>query len=333
MLAVRLDSPGAHRLSRLPPPHPPLGTAVVESEVMGICGTDLAVIGGTVAAATPLTLGHEMVGRIATGSGGLPPGTRVLVDPAVSCHACRQCDRGLPHLCEEGGLMGRDADGVFAERASVPEDRLLVVPEEISMLSAGLLQVLGTCVHALRRVAVEPGQVAVVIGLGVAGQLLARLLAQRGARVVGLTRSEEKLALAARRGAITARPEAAHETVAAATGGAGAELVVEAAGSEATLGLAVELAAPSGTVVGFGTISKGGKGLPYYQMYRKELTLWHPRAALTADYAEGIDLVARGELDVDDLVTEVFPLDRFDQALAHSRHPSTLKVLLRGPAG
>ena len=66
------------------------------------------------------------------------------------------------------------------------------VPASVDDTASGLLQVLGTCVHAQRTIEVFPGQVAAVVGLGVAGQLMAQLLALRGAVVAGFTRSPAK---------------------------------------------------------------------------------------------------------------------------------------------
>ena len=81
--------------------------------------------------------------------------------------------------------------------------------------------------------------------------------------------------------------------VADLTQGRGANLVIESAGLESTLSQAIELAGHHATVVMFGTFPNGGKGLPYYQMYFKELTIRSPRAATKSDYERAIDLVAR----------------------------------------
>jgi D-arabinose 1-dehydrogenase-like Zn-dependent alcohol dehydrogenase len=97
--------------------------------------------------------------------------------------------------------MGRDVDGAFTEYVLAPENRLIAVPESVTQKASGLLQVLGTCVHAIKSVDPFPGQVAAVVGLGVTGQLLTQLLALKGVTVVGITRSEWKRQLAAESGA------------------------------------------------------------------------------------------------------------------------------------
>ena len=127
--------------------------------------------------------GHEMIGEVIEDGGtNIATGQRVLIDPAIACGLCPLCCEGRPNLCLTGGLLGRDADGVFAERVVVPADRLLVVSSEVSDLAAGLLQVLGTCVHAHRSTHVVPGDVAVVVGLGVSGLLLAQQIGRASCR-------------------------------------------------------------------------------------------------------------------------------------------------------
>ena len=317
-------------IAEVPPPEE-AGMVTVIPETLGICGTDLKIFTGRIPAQYPIVPGHEMVGEV-VGTGGIfvPPGTRVLIDPAVSCGRCDLCRRNRPNLCRFGGLMGRDSPGVFADLVAVPEERLVEVPTSITPSASGLLQVLGTCVHAQRSIEVFPGQVAAVVGLGVAGQLMAQLLTLRGAVVAGFTRSPAKRELAERLGAtVTAHPDEAPAVLDELTDGRGPELVVEAAGYEATLALSIELAGIGGEVLVFGTIAGGEKGLPYYQMYAKELTLQNPRAALIDDYATAVGLAAAGRISLEPIVTHTLALDDVAAAFALVDDPDSLKVLLR----
>ena len=81
------------------------------------------------------------------------------------------------------------------------------------------------------------------------------------------------------------------------------EANLESAGYEATLAQSIELTRTGGEVLVFGTLTGGDKGLPYYQLYHKELTIYNPRAALTRDYQRGIELAATGVLDLEPIVT------------------------------
>ena len=331
MKCVQVTAPG--RLAHADAAEPTAADrehAVVRISTVGICGTDVKILSGSIPVSYPRIMGHETVGVVEVAAeSGPPAGSRVLIDPAIVCGACALCRRGRGNLCLEGGLLGRDADGVFAEYVSAPAHRLLEVPDSISPTAAGLLQVLGTCVHGQRSTPVFPGDVAVVLGLGVSGLLFTQLLRQAGVTVIGVTRSEWKQDLARRLGATAvAAPSEADAVVRELTDGLGADLVVEAVGTESTLAQAIELAATGGEVVVFGTLTGGDRGLPYYQLYFKELTLRNPRAATVDDYGRGIELTASGALDLEAIVTDRFGLSEASAAFERVKSADSLKVLM-----
>lgn len=329
--AVRVVEPGRLEVVHVPTPSDP-DHVVVRIHQVGICGTDSKILSGKIPVTYPRTLGHEMVGEVVTApsSSPYPTGSRVLVDPGVSCGWCHLCRAGRTNLCINGGLLGRDVDGVFTEYVVAPVKRLVAVPDGISDKAAGLLQVLGTCVHAVKRVQPFPGQVAAVIGLGVTGQLIAQLLQMRGMSVVGITRSEWKRSLASDLGAVAvAEPAQASAVLTEITGGNGPELVVEAVGTEATLAEAIKLVGTGGEVLAYGTITGGGKGLPYYELYHKELTLYNPRAAVIGDYADGVALAAAGAMSLEPLVSHELDLDEAERAFELVHDPSSMKVLMK----
>ncbi len=331
MKAIQVVAPAELVVADIPEPADD-GRVLVRPQQVGICGTDVKVFTGAMPVSYPLVMGHEVVGEIQSVPAGchLSPGMRVLLDPARSCGHCDLCRNQRPHLCRNAGLMGRDIDGVFAQYVRAPANALLPVPESISDKAAGVLQVLGTCIHAQRAVSVFPGQVAAVIGLGVAGQLMVQLLRERGVRVVGVTRSDWKLDLAARHGAeAVATPDQAASVLADLTDGRGPDLVVEAVGKEQTLAEAIELASVGGEILVFGTLTGGNQGLPYYQLYFKELTIYNPRAALIGDYALGIELAAAGRLDLEPIVSHQLTLDDAAEAFALVHDPSSMKVLMQ----
>jgi 2-desacetyl-2-hydroxyethyl bacteriochlorophyllide A dehydrogenase len=328
--AVRVAAPDVLEIADVPEPSP-AGHYEVSVDQVGICGTDTKILAGKIPVDYPRIMGHEVVGEIASTSpdGHFTPGTRVLVDPVVACGWCDLCVSARPHLCRNGGLLGRDVDGVFAERILVPEARLVPVPGSISRKASGLLQVLGTCVHAMKRIEPFPGRVAAVIGLGVAGQLLAQMLALDGSTVVGITRSGWKQQLALDLGAAAvADPSRAGKVIDEFTEGRGPDLVVEAVGTEATLAQAIEMVGIGGEILAFGIITGGSRGLPYYHLYHKELTIHHPRAALLGDYADGIALAASGALRLEPIVTHELPLEEAGKAFELVHDPSALKVLM-----
>jgi L-iditol 2-dehydrogenase len=331
MKALVMEGPAAARIKEVPDPVP-TDAALIRVEWVGVCGTDVSIFDGKIEIGYPRVMGHEAVGVIETpGSIGLfPKSTRVLVDPGLACGYCHLCRADRANLCVNGGLLGRDFDGVFTEYLSVPETLLHRLPDSVASNEAPLLQVLGTCVHAQSQFEVFPGDTAAVIGLGVTGLLHVQLLKARGiTSIVAVTRSGWKQEMACRLGATEAvGPDLASEAIRKASRSRGANVVVECAGYESTLSQAIELAGPGGTVSAFGTVTQRDSGLPYYQLYHKELVVLNPRAALPRDYARAIELVADGAIELAPLVTHRLPLEDAPSALGKLIHdPATLKIL------
>ena len=150
----------------------------------GICGTDYKIFNGSIPVRYPRIMGHEMVGEVVDGggTGRFRAGDRVIIDPELYCGACFHCRIGQTHLCPNGMLLGRDANGGFAEyprrRPRATSSRL---PDVIGRRTAPIIQVLTTCLHAQRQVDIFAGESVVVLGLGVTGQLHVQLAKARGA--------------------------------------------------------------------------------------------------------------------------------------------------------
>lgn len=305
--AAVLTGPGQIELRDVDEPTAGSGEALVRILAVGICGTDLSIFKGKIPVTYPRIMGHEMVGEVLVSPGGSPgPGTRVIVDPNVACRRCDRCREGRANLCAAGWLLGRDRDGALCERVVAPAENLYRLPEDLQDHLVPLIQVLTTCVHGQRLVPIFPGDGTVVVGLGVTGLLHVQLAKLRGADpVVGITRSPRALELASELGAdvtIAADDPAVEDRVKEATGGGG-DVVIEAAGTVATLGRAVRVARSGGRVLAYGTISERGGDFPYYDLYYKELVVSSPRAAQAEDYPVAIGAIASGSVRLDPLIS------------------------------
>ena len=330
MLAAVLDRPGAVAVREVAVPAAD-GLALVRVGQAGICGTDLKIVSGGVPVPAGRVLGHEMSGWVERPGprAAVPAGTPGLGNPAAYCGLCGECRRDLPQLSRRGGRLGRDMDGCFAGFVAVDETLLHPLPAAVTADEAALLQVLSTCVHAQSGLRLPPAGSAVVVGLGVSGLLHVQLLRAAGLRtIVGVSRSAWKRELALRSGAsAVVVPEDAAAAVADATGGRGAELAIECAGTAATLTQAMELAGPGGPVVMFGT-PPSADGMPTYGWYYMELTIRCPRAARPRDCDTAIRLCADRRLDLEPLVTARFPLAEAAAAMAACGGADQLKVVL-----
>jgi 2-desacetyl-2-hydroxyethyl bacteriochlorophyllide A dehydrogenase len=343
MKAMVLSGPRKLGLAEVERPRPAQGQVLVRVTHSGICGTDLHIYEGGIPVRHPLIMGHEMIGELVEGtegpggeSGQLRPGDRVIVDPAIYCGVCFTCRAGQTNLCPNGVLLGRDANGGFAEYVAAPRSNVYKLPDAIDSQKAPLIQVVTTCLHATRQVKIFPGQSVVVMGLGVTGQLLVQMAKSCGAYpVIGITRSIWKRRLAEGLGADITLASGADglRGVSEATGGRGADVVIETTGIIPAIADAISMSRLGATLLLFGIATATEGALPFYQFYFKELKIVTSRAAKSEDYPASIDLVARGAVKLGPLVTHIVSLADMATAIGmlDSDADQRMKIILEHP--
>ena len=335
MKAMVLRAPRELAADNVAIPKLSAGQVLVRVTHSGVCGTDLKIFNGAIPVRYPLIMGHEATGEVvdAGGQPGIRAGDRVIMDPELFCGVCFQCRVGQTHLCPNGQLLGRDANGGFAEYVAVPASHVFPLPDSIDSRTAPLIQVLTTCMHAQRLVNIFPGESVVVMGLGVTGQLHVQLAKARGAHpVIGITRSASKRELAESLGADLTIPggPGAIEKVREATEGRGADLIVETTGVVPSLSDAITMARVGGRLLLFGIITAKEGALPFYDLYFKELALINARVAKPEDYPNSIDLVQRGIVRLEPLMSNVMQLGELNEAIGMlgSDNGQRMKIIL-----
>jgi 2-desacetyl-2-hydroxyethyl bacteriochlorophyllide A dehydrogenase len=334
MKAMVLEAPRQLRWQDIERAVPGANQALIRLTHSGVCGTDLKIYTGGIPVRYPMVMGHEMCGEVVEGGDErIRRGDRVLVDPALYCGMCPVCDSGFPNICPNGGLIGRDANGGFAEYIAAPRRQLFPLPPAVDSCQAPLIQVATTCLHAQRRVDIFPGQCVVVLGLGVSGQIHMQLAKARGAHpVIGITRSAWKRSLADSLGADITLPSGpeAEKAVLEATNGRGADLVIDTTSKLPAIASAINLARMGGTLLLFGITTATEGALPFYKLYFKELTLVNARVAKSEDFPAMIDLVARGTVNLKALITHTVPLSELGSALGmlDSDEDGRMKIIL-----
>ena len=318
MKAMVLTAPSELVLEEVAKPDAGTRHVLVRVTHSGICGTDYKIFKGAIPVAYPRIMGHEMAGEVVDpGDSSFKAGDRVIVDPELYCGNCFHCRIGQTHLCPKGSLLGRDANGGFAEFLSAPLSQVFAMPETIDRRQAPMIQVLTTCLHAQRQINIFPGEYVVVLGLGVTGQLHVQLAKARGATVIGITRSRDKLTLAETLGAdITIQGgDNVVEKLREVTEGRGADAIIETTGAIGQLASAVHMARPGGRILMFGIITVKEGALPFYDLYYKELALINARVAKGEDYPACIGLVERGTVRLEPLISDVMPLPELKTAI------------------
>jgi 2-desacetyl-2-hydroxyethyl bacteriochlorophyllide A dehydrogenase len=318
MKAMVLTAPGELVLDEVARPARSGRDVLLRVTHSGICGTDYKIFNGSIPVQYPRIMGHEMAGEVVDpGDAPFRVGDRVIVDPELYCGVCFHCRIGQTHLCPNGVLLGRDANGGFAEYLSAPATHVFRLPDAIDRRAAPMIQVLTTCLHAQRQVDIFPGEDVAVLGLGVTGQLHVQLAKARGATVIGVTRSSDKRALAEKLGADAtfAGGGEAVKHVRDATEGRGPDVVIETTGVVPQLAAAVDMVRSGGRILMFGIITAREGALPFYDLYYKELSLINSRVAKGEDYPGAIGLVERGQVQLEPLISDVMPLGELKAAI------------------
>lgn len=295
MRALRFHGPGDVRLEDVPDPVPAAAEVLVQVEVALTDGTDLK----TYRRGHPLLLGdepgpfgHEFCGVDARS------GNRVVAANSAPCGACAACGRGQETLCEDRPML----NGAYAELVVVPERvarvNLIAVPARLEPEVAAMVEPLACCLHGLERAGVREGDTVAILGPGPIGLMLCACVTDAGGRAVAV-------------GGRPARRELAPLFGARPGDGAGADVVIEAAGTLQAWQDALELARPGGTVVFFGGLERGTTvAVDTYRLHYEELTLVgafhhaprHVRAALA--------FLASGAYPWERLITHRISLDQ-----------------------
>ncbi|HXM83333.1 MAG TPA: alcohol dehydrogenase catalytic domain-containing protein [Burkholderiales bacterium] len=309
------------------------GEAVVRTAATAVCHTDLSIYTGEHPGVRyPVVMGHESTGTVDSvgeGVSRLKPGQHVIINPIIACGHCDQCRRGAGNLCRNAGLFGREVEGSLSEYVKLPSRYLYALPPQLPLEQATLIETLATVRHAQQRVGVARGESVVVLGQGAGGLLHTRLAVLTGASpVIAVSRTRWKLEMAERMGAhhvVAASVEDAVGEVRRLTAGAGADVVIDAAGGPESLKAAIAMLRPGGRFSAYAISHEPVHGFSTFPLYFGEISIIGSRALTAEDMAPSIELVASGAVDVNGFISARYPLG--DAAAAfeeYERNPSRI---------
>ncbi len=316
MKALRVEKSGLKvREIDKPDPGP---EALVRVLLSGICNTDLEIARGY--AGFKGTIGHEFVGVVENSPNGQLVGQRVVGEINAGCGECELCRAGDSRHCPARtvlGIVGRD--GAHAEFLRLPLVNLLPVPESIVDEHAVFTEPLAAACGIMDRTSINKDKTVAVIGDGKLGLLCAQAIALTGAPVLLVGRHPEKLRIAERRGIETATANKL------ATRKREFDVVVEASGSASAFATALDLLRPRGVLVLKSTF-QGTTKINAASIVVDEISIIGSRCG---QFAPALDLLKRGAIDVDSLISEEYPLESGLLAMERSGKKGVLKVFLR----
>jgi len=315
------------------------GEVLVKVAGCGVCHTDLSFwyLGVKTRHELPLALGHEISGTVIDGE---PEwiGKHVIVPAVLPCGECAMCKKGRSNICRNQLMPGNDFDGGFASHVKVPAKFLCPVIEEVfSKYSLEQLSVVADAVstpyQVVEKSELESGDLAIAIGVGGIGAYGAQIAKIKGAKVLALDISDEKLTMIKDAGIDTTLnvknmdvksvkaniKEIAKELGASSAGWK----VFEMSGTKAGQELAFNLLSFGGTlsVVGF-TMDKVEVRLSNLMAFdAKAIGTWGCKAEL---YPEIVNLVVEGKIKIKPFI-ETFPMSKINEVFQNTLEHKYLK--------
>lgn len=292
--------------------------ALVRVLLSGICNTDLEIARGY--AGFKGTIGHEFVGVVEASAAGHLIGERVVGEINAGCGECQLCQAGDPRHCSRRtvlGIVGRD--GAHAEFLRLPLQNLLRVPDRIIDEHAVFTEPLAAACGIMDRTSITKEQQVAVIGDGKLGLLCAQVIALTGAPVSLVGKHPEKLRIAERRGIETSTVKKAAKRKKEF------DVVVEASGSASGFQMAIDLLRPRGVLVLKSTFH-GTTEMNTASIVVDEISIVGSRCGR---FAPALDLLSKGAIDIDSLISEEYPLGDGIYAMERATKKGVLKVLLR----
>ncbi len=343
MRAAMFYEPGDVRMEDVAVPEAGPGELRVRIGAALTCGTDVKTYKRghpTLIKETPSPFGHEFGGTVeAVGEGveGWSPGMRVVAANSAPCNQCYYCKVGDQSMCENLSFL----NGAFAEYIVIPprivEQNLYEIPAGMEFSRAALLEPLACAVHGIVRTPIAMGDTVAVVGAGQIGLMFVRLATERGARVICMDKSVDRLAVARQLGA--------EETVEAAEGmdtiaavrewtpeARGADVVIEAVGIPQLWEQSLQMVRKGGEVTLFGGAPSGTSiEVDTVLLHYSQLTvrgIFH-HTPYTVQVA--FDLLKSGRVDPEPFISGVRSLENVVEALEQHGRQEGIKYEIRPP--
>jgi threonine dehydrogenase-like Zn-dependent dehydrogenase len=319
MKAAVFSGPGALGITELDVPTPGPGEVLLRVRGCGVCGTDAHIFRGDITnAVPPVVLGHEILGEVVeTGSSvnGFGAGDLVAVDPFIFCSTCDFCRESEYRFCLNERFIGYHRTGGFCQYTTAPAANLYPLPGETDIRHGIMVEPLATVVAGMKRLCPEPGQSALILGAGTVGLLWCQLLKQCSVMLIQTEivpgRRDRACTLGADRALLVSEErleEAVYELFPH-----GVDCIVDATGSTEAVQQALPLIKRGGTFMSFGICPQEERlRLSLHWFYQKQVRFMTSRRP-PCEMKPAIDLLGAGLVDIEPIVTSVYPLEEIEE--------------------
>jgi L-iditol 2-dehydrogenase len=307
---------------------------LIRVRACGICGSDVhGFDGSTGRRLPPIVMGHEAAGLVEKAGANVRG-----FDSTVSCGSCHFCRKGRINLCDNRQVLGVSTPdfrrhGAFAEYVTVPARICYKLPENVPFEHAAMIEAISVAVHGVGRLPLQLGDSAVVVGSGMIGLLVIQVLRLSGAgKIIAVDLEDNKLELAKQLGAdetLNPSRDDVPKRIIAMTGGFGADCAVDAVGATAPVKTCLASVRKGGSVSLIGNIAPNIE-LPLQVAVTREITLYGSCAS-NGEYPQCIDLLARGAIKVEPIISARAPLSEGPQWFErlYGKEAGLMKVIIQ----
>lgn len=321
MLAVQITEEKQTRIIEMPKPEVHAGEVLLRLNYVGFCGSDLnTFLGRNTMALKPVIPGHEIGATVAEVGEDVPEtikeGMVVTVNPYSNCGHCAACRNGRVNACEHNQTLGVQRNGAMCDYIALPWQKVIPVTG-VTARNCAIIEPMSVGFHAVARGEVSDIDTVVVFGCGMVGLGAVLRSVQRGATVIAVDLSEEKLQLAKELGAtygINSAVDDVYEKVQKYTDGFGADVVIEAVGSPVTYRTAIDIVGFTGRVVCIGYAKQDVQFTTKY-FVQKELDIRGSRNATPNDFRAVIRYMQSGNAPVEKFITAIVKPQQVQQTL------------------
>ncbi len=306
-------------IKNVPDPKIKKTQALVRVKMVGICGTDLAILSGDLPTPTPIILGHEFVGEVVKiGKQVDPSWLNRRVTSEINSNIdfnCYYCKQGLFTQCRSRKAIGIDIDGALAEYIAIESYLLHEIPDSISYSDATFIEPLAAAYQTFEMMPIDKDdKIIAVFGIGKLGSLITQVALSKGLILIVIDSSDKKLNLAKEFGAqhlinrLTCKD--VPNEIKNITKGLGADIVIDTTGNPDAL---MEIIASCRTRGKIHAKSTHGLGAPINltELVVRELTLYSSRCG---PFEKAIVGLSSGSIEVKQLISKKFKLDEINKA-------------------
>lgn len=345
MMSHRLYGPKDMRFMEVDIPEPEDDGILIRVRYCGVCGTDESIYSGDSMfwgdglIKTPMTMGHEYSGVVAAvgkNVKGFKEGDRVVADTGISCAICDWCRRGDYLACPNMRAVGtiNAHDGGYAEYAVMPQRHVFHLPDSITFEQGALVEPVATGLFSVESGRIRMGETVVIIGTGPIGLGAVPFAALSGAKQVILAgRKDFKLELGKKLGAdviINTTKENMVQRVMDLTNGCGADVIIEASGSQAMLHESIRMSNNMARIACVAFYDEPIGGLNLDSMIIRGIHLIPVMGSPNMGPVV-LKMMESKKVDFASMITQVLPLKDAEQALIDLKGNSAarIKIMLK----